>query len=81
MPRMQHPDHGFHNCTDSDVPDMVKNGWSLWAPETVPVEPAPMPEPVIEPEAAEPFDPDPEGDVTEYATRETLTLKKKRYPQ
>jgi len=29
MPFMSHPEHGYHNATELEVPEMVKNGWKL----------------------------------------------------
>ena len=29
MPFMSHPEHGYHNATEAEVPEMVKNGWKL----------------------------------------------------
>jgi len=26
---MSHPEHGYHNATELEVPEMVKNGWKL----------------------------------------------------
>lgn len=29
MPFMSHPEHGYHQATEAEVPEMVKNGWKL----------------------------------------------------
>lgn len=29
MPFMSHPEHGYHQATGAEVPEMVKNGWKL----------------------------------------------------
>ena len=33
MPRMSFKDQGFHNCSDADVPEMVKQGWHVCTDE------------------------------------------------
>ena len=29
MPFMSHPEHGYHQATEAEVEEMVKNGWKL----------------------------------------------------
>lgn len=40
---MEHPQHGFHVCGDSEVPGLAAQGWKVWTPrpKVMPIEEAP----------------------------------------